>query len=251
MGQKLSAHQIAADTIKRMFGGVIVEVNGSNPTYQLDILSGGVGADDGSDFIEVGATITVDIAVPGVNGLDAGSEAPSTWYYLWLIKDPAAGTEAGLLSLSTSAPTMPGSYTKKRLIGAVYNDSGSNFVQFSQVEKRVQYQDSQLAFPAAPLAPPFAPVPLAPTIPPIARVASISVEGVITGGAADAIVFISNSITAATGIRVLVLEFTATPTMEATTALDVVTDPSQAIFIADNGGVSTGTVYVHGFVLNV
>lgn len=149
MGQQLTPHQIAADTMKRMFGGVNVEVNASNPTYQLDINSGGVGADDGSDFIEVGSPITVDITVVGAaNGLDTGAEAPSTWYFVWLIKDPAAGTVAGLLSLSTSAPTMPGTYTKKRLIGAVYNKSDGNFQGFDQIGTNVQL-DSEVVLVSA------------------------------------------------------------------------------------------------------
>ena len=42
-------------------------------------------------------------------------------------------TVSGLLSLSDSAPTMPSGYTKKRLIGAIYNDSGGDIYPFNTI----------------------------------------------------------------------------------------------------------------------
>jgi len=73
--------------------------------------------------------LSVAITASGVNGLDAGSEAANTWYYLWLIKQTASPfTVAGLLSASSTAPTMPAGYTHSRLIGAVRNDGSSNFI---------------------------------------------------------------------------------------------------------------------------
>jgi len=79
--------------------------------------------------MRVAANTDVLITASGVNGLDAGSEAADTWYYLWLIKQTASPLTVGaVLSTSTTNPTMPAGYTHKRLIGAVRNDGSSNFI---------------------------------------------------------------------------------------------------------------------------
>lgn len=77
--------------------------------------------------------LTVDITVSGANGLDTGSEAASTWYYLFVIYNPETNTVAGLLSASFSAPTLPSGYTYFGLVGAIFNTSGSSFKQTHQV----------------------------------------------------------------------------------------------------------------------
>lgn len=75
-------------------------------------------------------TQTVNIASSGANGLDTGAEAGNTWYYVWAISD---GTNfRGLLSTSSTSPTMPSGYTYKLLVGTVRNDGSSNFVPFYQ-----------------------------------------------------------------------------------------------------------------------
>jgi hypothetical protein len=76
--------------------------------------------------------LTVDISTgTGINTLDTGVEALSTWYYLWVIYNGT--TVSGLLSTSSTAPTMPSGYTYKGLVGAVYNNSGSDFDNFYQL----------------------------------------------------------------------------------------------------------------------
>ena len=75
--------------------------------------------------------LTVSITGSGANGLDAGSEANSTWYHLWVIHN--GSTVAGLLSTSATAPTLPGGYTHKGYVGAVRNDSGGSFKKFLQI----------------------------------------------------------------------------------------------------------------------
>jgi len=83
--------------------------------------------------IAFASDVTVDITNIGVkNGLDTGSEALNTWYYIWAIKDPTTPEVAGLLSASSTSPTLPAGFTKKRLIGAVKNDGASNFRPFHQ-----------------------------------------------------------------------------------------------------------------------
>jgi hypothetical protein len=74
---------------------------------------------------------TVNITNSGAGGLDTGSEASSTWYYVWII-GKADGTVSGMLSTSSTAPTMPSGYTYKARVGAVRNDGSSNFLFLRQ-----------------------------------------------------------------------------------------------------------------------
>lgn len=82
--------------------------------------------------------LTVDITASGANGLDNGAEANSTWYYIWAVHNPDTNVSAGLLSISSTAPTLPANYTYRALVGAVYNDAGGDFVDFHQRGNRVE-----------------------------------------------------------------------------------------------------------------
>lgn len=81
---------------------------------------------------------TLTISSSGASGLDTGAEAASTWYYIWIIAK-ADGTVNGLLSASSSDPTMPTGYVYKTLVSAVYNDSGSDFIDFEQISGNYWY----------------------------------------------------------------------------------------------------------------
>jgi hypothetical protein len=72
-------------------------------------------------------------AVGSGNGsLDTGSIANNTWYHVWLIKRTDTGVVDVLTSLSASSPTMPGSYTLKRRIGAIRTDGSAQWIKFFQ-----------------------------------------------------------------------------------------------------------------------
>jgi hypothetical protein len=92
-------------------------------------------ADDTLDMI-VTADRTCSLASSGANGLDTGSEASNTWYYVYLIDDStAANTEACLFSVTneavTGAITLPSGYNKKRQLPiAIRNDGSSNILDF-------------------------------------------------------------------------------------------------------------------------
>jgi hypothetical protein len=129
---KLVASQFNTTFIKTLFDNIAITNNGATPNSKIDIYNVQAGSDDGTVLIVNSANITVDITVSGANGLDTGSEAVSTWYYVWAICNPTTGVVAGLLSVSSTSPTMPSGYTKKRLIGAVRNKSDGNFQKFYQ-----------------------------------------------------------------------------------------------------------------------
>lgn len=93
-------------------------------------------------------TQTINITASGANGLDTGAEASNTWYYIWAISD---GTNyRGLLSVSSTSPTMPSGYTYKLLVGVVRNDGSSNFVPFYQYGDEVYTAATQVLTNTAP-----------------------------------------------------------------------------------------------------
>ena len=99
-----------------------------------------------------GVSVTPSLATSAVNGLDAGTSTISTWYYLWVIWNGT--TTAGLLSLSSTAPTMPAGYTHKARVGAVRTDGTANKypLSFIQAGQRVQYKvDAGSNVPSLPL----------------------------------------------------------------------------------------------------
>lgn len=115
---------------------LVLKNNAANPNFQVDIDADALIVND--DIWREKLTsvnVTADITASGVNGLDTGSEANSTWYYIWVINNGT--TTASLLSTSSSSPTMPSGYTFKALVGAVYNDSGGNFSSFQQKDNLV------------------------------------------------------------------------------------------------------------------
>ena len=124
--------------------GLITANNGTDPANDIDIAAGyAAPADDADDMVLLSTLVKrLDAAwVVGTNqgGLDTGAEAASTLYAVWLIKRPDTGVVDVLFSTSFTAPTMPTNYTKKRLIGAIYNDAASAIVAFTQVGDYFRY----------------------------------------------------------------------------------------------------------------
>ncbi|MEE9129301.1 MAG: hypothetical protein V3T84_04735, partial [Phycisphaerales bacterium] len=78
-------------------------------------------------------TLDVDITASGAGGLDTGVEASDTWYAVHVIGD-STGVNATsiLLSVSFTSPTLPITHDIFRRVGAVRNDSASDFLSFVQ-----------------------------------------------------------------------------------------------------------------------
>lgn len=101
--------------------------NPSASTIDIDATAVSVRDSSGDTLRLTSINLTVDITVVGENGLDAGSEASSTFYHYFVIFNPDTLTTSGLFSLSPTAPALPLGFTFFGLVGAVFNDSGSNF----------------------------------------------------------------------------------------------------------------------------
>lgn len=127
---------------------LVVQTSVSTPLSRVTVSAAELVVKDTSGVpVVLGASplvnVTVDITGSGVNGLDTGSEAASTWYFVWVIWNGT--TISGLLSTSSSAPTLPGSYTHKALVGAVRNGAPggttTDFMRFYQAGNRVWVND--------------------------------------------------------------------------------------------------------------
>lgn len=87
-----------------------------------------------SHNIAITSARTCNVTTSGAGGLDTGSEANSTFYYVYIIDDSAGvSTEACLLSTTnesvSGSVTMPSGYDKKRQLPiAIRNDSGGAFI---------------------------------------------------------------------------------------------------------------------------
>lgn len=80
------------------------------------------------------APVTLNAAINGVNGLDKGSLAASTWYSIYIIGSSSYTVPVGtILSLTTNSyPLLPRGYDTIRLIGYALTNSSSQFRLFYQ-----------------------------------------------------------------------------------------------------------------------
>jgi hypothetical protein len=115
-------------------------INGKAPAYAsaatITIPAGlkARSGDDTADITVVG-NITLSLATSGAAGLDTGSEASNTFYYVYLIKKSSDGTVSAVFSVTNEAAsgsiTLPSGYDLKRQLPfAVRNDGSSNIIPF-------------------------------------------------------------------------------------------------------------------------
>ena len=120
-----------------------LSANVSDAANDIDISAGNAASDDAFPYImQLSSTLTKRIDAnwsvgTGGGGLDTGV-AGNAIYYIWLIQRPDTGLVDALISQSSTSPTMPPSYTRKRLIGSILRNSNAN-VSFSweTQEKRI------------------------------------------------------------------------------------------------------------------
>ena len=102
-----------------------------NSVTLKNISAGCARSDDDTFDIVSSGVLTPNVSVSGLNGLDTGSQAADTWYSIWVIADSTGVNAVGsLLSVSSTSPVVPGTHDKKRRIGWVRNDSGSDFYEY-------------------------------------------------------------------------------------------------------------------------
>ena len=106
-------------------------------------------------------------------GLDAGSEASSTWYYLYLV--PSSGNNAILtLRASTSVPsTGPSGYSNFRYIGFFMNNAFSSIKPFAYYGNKFRYREGERAYESIDPPSTYTALSLAAFVPPVATLVTI------------------------------------------------------------------------------
>jgi len=99
----------------------------SNTTLTL---ASGTCRDSTNKFdITVPSALTLNAAITGVNGIDTGSFAASKCYAIFVIDDTGkTNTPKVLMSLSSTAPVLPGGYDVFRRIGWAFSDGSTHFI---------------------------------------------------------------------------------------------------------------------------
>lgn len=120
--------------------GLLLSNDATTPHTKLDIAAGI--CRDSNNVIDINlgnylglsgigtanSATVINFAVNGINGLDTGTFAASTGYYIFAIADSSEKKVPGAIaSLSASAPVLPFGYDSIRLIGWVLSD-GSTFL---------------------------------------------------------------------------------------------------------------------------
>lgn len=122
-------------------GSVSGLVSGNNtvtPNTKVDITATSAILEGTLSGLKVsGVSVTIDATTTGANGLDTGTLVANTWYYQWIISDGT--TTAGLLSTSSTAPTMPTNYVYKLRVGAIQTDATPVFYRVKQRGREAQY----------------------------------------------------------------------------------------------------------------
>lgn len=109
--------------------GLGLSNNASTPNTKLDVAAGSI-LDSSKTFqINLDASVTIDASVNGLNGLDTGSLAASSLYYVYLVSSPTgAGVVGAMVSLSAT-PYLPYGYSAYACIGYIATGAGSTFLK--------------------------------------------------------------------------------------------------------------------------
>ena len=122
------------EPVPQEIGGLIVGLTMSNnvttPDSKVDIEKGKVRRKGVSFSID--STLTIDIGVSGINGLDTGTVQADTWYAVFVLTDLEGIITPGGIFSESLEPEMPTGYCCYRRIGWVKTDSSSDIMLFQE-----------------------------------------------------------------------------------------------------------------------
>ncbi len=142
-----SNKSVRADTVGAAFARGLSGFNNlvvsRSATNQVFVSHDEIVTKNGSALNWLGLTsYNIDLTVSGAGGLDTGSQATNTWYYIYAISD---GTnEAGLFSIDPNSPTLPTNYVYKTLLGAAWHNQTNTFNNFYQYNREVRIVETNL-----------------------------------------------------------------------------------------------------------
>jgi hypothetical protein len=119
------------------FRNLALSANGLS--YAVSVSADEIVLEDPNSNYFTARNVSASIAVnaSGANGLDTGSVTSNTWYSVWLIY--GGTTVSGLISLSSTSPTLPSGYTFKARVGWI--SMGASYpLSFVQCGRNVQYK---------------------------------------------------------------------------------------------------------------
>jgi hypothetical protein len=117
--------------------GLVVTNNSTDADRDIDISVGSLRlSGDVADYdLESALTKKIDGGTWSVGddqpGLDTGTVASDTMYYIWAIRRSDTGVEDILISASATSPTMPSNYDQKSFIWFVKTDGSANILAFT------------------------------------------------------------------------------------------------------------------------
>lgn len=129
-GSGVSNWEVPLYPPKHLEGLIVADATAATKT----ISAGSCLSEDGTFNIISAGVLTPNVSTSGptANGRDtADAELANNWYYIYVIADSTeVNPVASLLSSSSTSPTFPAGYNKKRIIGAVRNDGSSDFYDY-------------------------------------------------------------------------------------------------------------------------
>lgn len=123
--------------------GLLLSNDATTPNTKLDVAAGI--CRDSNNMIDINlgnylglsgvgtanSATVINFSVNGANGLDTGSIAASTFYYILVLADSSNKNQpVAIASLSSTAPTMPFGYDSLRLIGCCKTDGSSHILSY-------------------------------------------------------------------------------------------------------------------------
>ena len=115
---------------------VLSQSNATDPDNDIDVAAGG--SFDQTNFVGWGTsakTKRLDVAwAAGTNqgGLDTGTKASNTFYYIYAIYNPTTNADDILFTATLGSPTLPSGYAYFAYKGAFQTDGSGNIIGFFQ-----------------------------------------------------------------------------------------------------------------------
>lgn len=112
---------------------IIIANNSTDANNDIDFTAGNFEfSDKSNNAVLLAMTKRLDASwTAGTNqgGLDTGSKANSTWYYVYAIYNPTSGVSDAIFSANATTPTLPSGYTKRsKALFALKTSSGGNII---------------------------------------------------------------------------------------------------------------------------
>jgi hypothetical protein len=218
-------------------------------TTTITVAAGKCSDSTAINVIDLATGVTLNAAVNGLNGLDTGSLANSTHYFVFAIGDSTQNNPSGvLLSTSATTPYLPGGYDMIRRIGAVLTDGSAHIRDFTQrgfgLDRAMWYADAIATNITAGASTSFAAVTASASAPSVAK--ELFLKSVLTAdaGATRTAAFKATSSSSTAGQA-----FTSSPASTVTTASVVCPcDASGAISYLVSNAAAAIAISVSGYL---